>query len=768
VHGQQACPAEPGSQCPINNGLLIFLDDLESDTAPYVMHRIGVASHTFLGAFLQQAGPIIVSASILDNVKEYEKPKEQDPLKLIERQIAIVQKFPHIDDNEAKEIKSIFLAAISFNKTTAQAWIIKKINDALYLLLPKQYLQSRNVSETEVQAFISADDESVTSVEQQLGLKVNHMETVMDIDTIKKPLPEPPFATYFIPALWNTERQTSSIFVTNQEYYRYKQNTIPTWSILINGHGTLGGTIVGLWLEDFKQFLSFLQKSIHTKLLYYVSCYAAGINHRILYEDAQSRIDKTYPFAIITQALTDAPVTGVFIVPQEVQGQLQALSYIQYEIFLNKILSTEIINYYEIANYLNLEKFSIGGLPQIRFPGLAWFSVIDEQKVCSIGSILAKTRTSPLNIETFFARQGKSANPLGILLYAQDIPFELLINTKLENGLPPTMISMIPGNALHRIKKISSTVHDIDELLFSFTRIPMLAPEKVFIIDEVVGLAVITDKEGQTEKKPISMYDVVIHLTMLQDSIYLKLDNVLYTLTKTAMEKASPIDQTEYRLLFARCTPPQETAIPIEQITDFQTTMDTFFAATLPSNIAGAKIISAFNYMPNSMALRIPTIKGLPCPPENPGCWWDFAGYIAQQASFGTHKIIWVDRIKVCSEQDCQIILSDVIIDVDKEETIVYFTNPDQSMGMVSNIRGMARIAESYIPKYTALFNYFDQHHQLPASIPTKIPTTQELLTPEAIATIEKVQQKKVQQQKSSEVKKSSRTRKNKRHPRRK
>jgi hypothetical protein len=89
-------------------------------------------------------------------------------------------------------------------------------------------------------------------------------------------------------------------------------------------------------------------------------------------------------------------------------------------------------------------------------------------------------------------------------------------------------------------------------------------------------------------------------------------------------------------------------------------------------------------------------------------------------------------------------------------------------MGMVSNIRGMARIAESYIPKYTALFNYFDQHHQLPASIPTKIPTTQELLTPEAIATIEKVQQKKVQQQKSSEVKKSSRTRKNKRHPRRK
>ena len=767
MHGQQACSVEPGMQCPINNGLLIFLDDSESDTSSG-QYKIGFASNGFLGAFLEEAGPITVSASILDNVKEYQKPKEQDPALLVERYNDINKLFTiDMDDDSAKEIKSIILAAISFNKTTTQAWVIKKINDALYLLLPKSYLQNKNVSETEVQSFISAEDKTITSVEQQLGLKVNHMETVEDIDTIKKPLPEPPFTTYFMPALWDNEYQTSSIFVTNHEYYRYKNNTIPLWSILIQGHGTVGGLIVGLWLEDFKQFLSFLERAIHTKLLCYVSCYAAGINHKILYGDVQSRIDKTYPFAIITQAVTDAAIASPLIRVSAMQDKLQASSAIPYKDFLLKAMTSEII----IAHEMNILRF-IQRLPQIKFPGLPWFSVLDEQEWCSIGSILAKTRTEPLDIETFFARQGKPAHPYAILLYAQDIPFELIINTKLEapvSGLPPTMVSMIPGNAIHRIKKISSTAHNIDELLFSFSRIRMLVPEKIFIIDEVVGLVTVTDESGQTEKKPMSMYDVVIHLTMVQNSIYFKFDNVLYTLTKTAMEQASPVEQSNYKRLLDLCVPPKDIAIPMEQITHFQTIGTTFFVEGISSQVAGAKIRAVLDNIPHGMALRIPKIKGLPCPPENPNCWLDyFVGYVAQYASFGMHKIVWIDHIETCTEQECQIILSDVIIDANKEETVVYLTNAERGMGKASSTGDMSRISESYIPKYTALFEYFDQHHQLPESTSAKIPITQELLTPEAIANIEKVQQKKVQQQKSAEMKPPKRTRKNKRKARRK
>ena len=140
------------------------------------------------------------------------------------------------------------------------------------------------------------------------------------------------------------------------------------------------------------------------------------------------------------------------------KNKLKVKISVRYSDFLNKVTTSDIINYRELAapfvvGFKNEHGLELSHLPQIKFPGLPWFSVIDNDKVVNIGSILAKTRTKPLDIATFFAKKDKKADPLGILLYAETIPFELIINT-IEM---PAIISMIPGDAIHHIKKISST-----------------------------------------------------------------------------------------------------------------------------------------------------------------------------------------------------------------------------------------------------------------------------------------------------------------------
>src|SRR4029078_7029332 len=90
---------------------------------------------------------------------------------------------------------------------------------------------------------------------------------------------------------------------------------------------------------------------------------------------------------------------------------------------------------YDAAHY----KYGPQNIPQIRYPGLPWFSVFDNSIVASIGTVMAKTRTAPLDIATFFARQGQQqADPLALLLYAQDIPFQLIIDTKIAKDFTKT------------------------------------------------------------------------------------------------------------------------------------------------------------------------------------------------------------------------------------------------------------------------------------------------------------------------------------------
>ncbi|MGC2310325.1 MAG: hypothetical protein WA432_01735 [Candidatus Babeliaceae bacterium] len=134
AYGKESAPS-------FAKGLLIFLDDSES--------ILGAPSSTFLSALIQEAGPIIVSASLIVNVRGDNKLSvEKDPNKLYRHFVKMLTDNPSSDKDP--EFKSIILSVASFNASTSKNWIIKKINSSLYLLLPKKYLQDKNIDENEV------------------------------------------------------------------------------------------------------------------------------------------------------------------------------------------------------------------------------------------------------------------------------------------------------------------------------------------------------------------------------------------------------------------------------------------------------------------------------------------------------------------------------------------------------------------------------------------------------------------------------------------
>lgn len=465
------------------NAVLIFLDDNEKD-------EISSITNSFFAAFIQKAGPIIVSASLVNNIRSAKKPQDKSIANLKETAQAIADKdFNQRTSEEKEQIKGIIASTIHFDADSNNLWVIKKINEYLYLFLPKKYLQAKNINPEKVQIF--SPDAPITLCEQALSLKVNHLETV-DVTAINEPTARPKFAGYFINSL-------NKIFVTTKEYTN--QMSIPSLSVFIHGHGLVELAICYLSLDQFKLFLSFLEK-LKTRLLIYQSCYAAGYNTNLIYKDARAGAQDTYSFPIITIALTDAPTLiagGLDIIFE--QDRMRPRVKPDYACFVQAITQQDIIDYSHAIRCIQ-PILREPNIPHIRYPGLPWFSILDYDTVASIGSVMAKSRTAPLDIAKFFAKQGKPSEPHALLLYARDIPFELIINTKMpvapqgieqnllskesETCYVPTIISMIPGAVVHFIKKISSSCNTAHDILANFY-IDGLWYRKLFIIDEITA-----------------------------------------------------------------------------------------------------------------------------------------------------------------------------------------------------------------------------------------------------------------------------------------
>jgi len=383
----------------------------------------------------------------------------------------------------------------SFNP---QEWLIKKVNSDLLLLIPLDYIEAMKKKHTP-----SFKPTSMTETEYVVGLPIDHMETVSLIDYVKgyKPSAMADFglmkslATIFIPrTMYAKEKKLLKIVPT--DFF------IPTWALYVSGHGSIKKFVAGLSINGFKAILEFLETQITTKLLFYSSCYAAGVNASLIYTDVKSPIFKSYPFAIVAAGLNDFPVTTYRefasfrgdLGPGNInfkQREIKLKTHLDFVEFVRNVttpgmLYTAVVapiiwsdrHIPELAEFKVKRELLLANIqttPQIKLPGIPWFNVIDfDKKFVSLGKNLAIARTEDLDIVKFFRIQ-----PWGILLYTNSIPFKLIIRMRFL----PFFISMAPGN-MFKMAGIKVDV-SLEEFLQSFDVIKK-APAMLFWIDSLV------------------------------------------------------------------------------------------------------------------------------------------------------------------------------------------------------------------------------------------------------------------------------------------
>ncbi len=489
--------------------ILIFLDELEKKELV-----CGAISNIILAALTQKAGPFITSTSSLQLIfEEYNKdiPTSSCCSDLFENAAnksgeeeteALIKIFEAEKNKQVKgkntpaniACKYITLKAIQFKP---DEWIIKKINDHLCLFVPIIYLESRSINPDAVRQDSTL---TTTAVELQMGLKVNHMKTVTIEDILQKQTVPQRSTAYFTKALYDGSTQASTIFCIHSDY-RNQNIPLPLWTIYLTGHGG-NIKIAGMSTEDFKKILDPLENKINCRLFIYSSCCAAGLNIESVYKNVTSNLQNRYSFPIIVIALTDATIIGITTkLANDNFNNLtlhtqDTLSFAQF--FQTATQQRESFNYHNIIKQVEPLPSEPNNMPQVKLPGLEWFLPIDKASFVSIGETLTKTRKSdqPLNIKNFF-----KTDPKVILLYAANIPFEL----KLDDTHLDAIVSMIPGNAAHIIKKISSTTQPAIALVDTFMKNTMNAREKIILIKEIQG----SDK---------SINDVIIYYKPLAES----------------------------------------------------------------------------------------------------------------------------------------------------------------------------------------------------------------------------------------------------------
>lgn len=171
-----------------------------------------------------------------------------------------------------------------------------------------------------------------------------------------------------------------AIFYSNDDIIE-KRIELPTWVILLSGHGSFGGYIADIPIENFSYFLDFFNWHIRTKMLLIESCYAGGMNvDYIRFYNKNKKILRSLNYTLgITGVSDDVTYSGAIEVSRyldkAVQGYL--LEEVLKDVYRPKIFPNAI---HAQTNF-----------PQILYPrGFEFFPASVSDHVKSIGWILLR------------------------------------------------------------------------------------------------------------------------------------------------------------------------------------------------------------------------------------------------------------------------------------------------------------------------------------------------------------------------------------------
>jgi ribosomal protein S17E len=100
----------------------------------------------------------------------------------------------------------------------------------------------------------------------------------------------------------------------NKEFQKYLSFVLPSWNILLGGHGLSKNVTSGLTDANFKTLLDWFEQNIQLQTFLYNSCYPAGQKLKDLFAIDVDRLQlKQYTFPIVATGSTLASIFGVLI-----------------------------------------------------------------------------------------------------------------------------------------------------------------------------------------------------------------------------------------------------------------------------------------------------------------------------------------------------------------------------------------------------------------------------------------------------------------------
>ena len=524
---------------PQQQGLIICLADSEEGSVGAETQRVVACLHDKV--------PLLVSASLLKNIFVDLDITKADEKQLIKKLKEYKEFFPEGQYPLGSHELRLVPVAMMRRAFKVDDWIIRQIGEGLVLMLPMSVVKRAGGS-----ADVKIGD--YTERELRLGLKVDS-NPVLDGDRLQKFLgsykvPESEETEYFMDSIW-PEENNSNLFMIRANYTVSTQALQPQWTLLLSGHGALGRLIAALPIGDFINWLHFMETKIVTRFFNLESCYSMGMSSRFGFEnldknieeidesiDAMKRKGKILSFPVALAAAYDVSVqSGSMIVTLNKEDQLEFQYEKRFKQFFDyvwdkkyqsepydaaSIMQTVVFllqpYYYSPEFWKNNEEADIRiilqNYPQILPAGRDTF--INLFPGVEIGSVMARTRTEPLDVVAASRQKGVTWNYVFLLLQAQFdeveqakpamertgkllVRFPIVLRKDATQKHAPFIMSSSYGTNYYYIQKMDSG-WPLEDIINSIARLRYGIP-KIFWIAEFID---------RSSGAPVTYKDVIV------------------------------------------------------------------------------------------------------------------------------------------------------------------------------------------------------------------------------------------------------------------
>ncbi len=274
-----------------------------------------------------------------------------------------------------------------------------------------------------------------------------------------------------------------------------------------------GGTIAGLTIEAFREFLQSLEK-INTNFFIYKTCYAGDRHLELPYQTLGFPL--IYPFPIVASGIsanTSKTVGGFTTFPSQNITNIEVTEkkdllykitpHLDFKKFFETLTLTTTLTpwtYTDVTNYVLTWKVALENIPNIRLPGTDRFTVINSPELIHLTKVrasIAAAENRPIIIEPIKIKTKQEPikgltipdepppiNPKAVLLYTPYLPITIEIELDKKENLP-FFIPMVAGQTEYYIGRIISKDHTLEQVIASFFKLSHIATNKTILIENL-------------------------------------------------------------------------------------------------------------------------------------------------------------------------------------------------------------------------------------------------------------------------------------------